>query len=73
MESHNKSAIRFGRQIIKLRNDLGISQEELAFRSELSRTYIGCIERGEKNPTIVTIEKLAKGLNITKSKLMDYE
>lgn len=73
MKNRNESAIRFGKQVIKLRNDLAISQEELAFRSGISRTYIGCIERGEKNSTIITIEKLAKGLNISKSKLMDYE
>ncbi|MBR0076976.1 MAG: helix-turn-helix transcriptional regulator [Bacteroidales bacterium] len=41
-----------------------ISQEELAYKCGLHRTYIGAIERGEKSPTLNTIEKIAKGLNV---------
>lgn len=46
-----------------MRNRLGISQEELAFRCGVHRTYIGSIERGEKSPTLNTIEKIAAGLD----------
>lgn len=53
----------FGKRIAKLRKTQEISQEELAFRCSIHRTYIGALERGEKSPTLNTIEKLAKGLN----------
>jgi transcriptional regulator with XRE-family HTH domain len=52
----------FGSKIRDHRIKLGISQEELAFRSGLHRTYIGGIERGERNPTLLTIVKIAKAL-----------
>lgn len=54
----------FGYRVAEIRKRLGISQEELAFRCGVHRTYIGAIERGEKSPTLNTIEKLAKGLGI---------
>lgn len=54
----------FGRRIRELRANIGISQEELAFRSGLHRTYIGAIERGEKNLSLKNIEKIANALNI---------
>ncbi|HIY49100.1 MAG TPA: helix-turn-helix transcriptional regulator [Candidatus Barnesiella excrementavium] len=54
----------FGYRVAEIRKLLGISQEELAFRCGVHRTYIGAIERGEKSPTLNTIEKLAKGLGI---------
>lgn len=43
----------------------GLSQEKLAVKAGVHRTYIGMIERGEKNVTIVNIEKLAKALNVS--------
>lgn len=54
----------FGKKVEALRKKENLSQEELAFKCELHRTYIGAIERGEKSPTLNTIEKIAKGLNI---------
>jgi transcriptional regulator with XRE-family HTH domain len=44
------------------RNDLGLSQEELAYRCGRHRTYIGAIERGERNVTLLTVEAIAKAL-----------
>lgn len=55
----------FGKHIAKLRRKQEISQEELAFRCSLHRTYIGALERGEKSPTLNTIEKIAKGLDLS--------
>ena len=55
---------RFGKRIAALRRRQNISQEELAFRCDIHRTYIGALERGEKSPTIITVEKLARGLGI---------
>lgn len=54
-----------------MRNRLGISQEELAFRCGVHRTYIGSIERGEKSPTLNTIEKIAAGLDTDIKSLFD--
>ncbi|WP_036156552.1 helix-turn-helix domain-containing protein [Maribacter forsetii] len=57
--------ISFGNKVKTFRKEKGISQEELAFRSDLHRTYIGMIERAEKNITLKNIEKIAIGLDIS--------
>lgn len=56
--------ILFGERVRELRKEKEISQEELADRAGVHRTYIGMIERGEKNITIVNIQKIAKALGI---------
>ena len=48
----------------KIRNKKGFSQEELAYKANLHRTYIGMIERAEKNITLINIEKIANALEI---------
>ena len=57
--------IDFGNKVRKERMKLGLSQEELAERAGVHRTYIGMIERAEKNATIESIEKIAKALKIS--------
>ncbi|PNW27815.1 helix-turn-helix domain-containing protein [Formosa algae] len=57
--------ILFGNKVKTFRKEKGFSQEELAFRSGLHRTYIGMIERAEKNITLKNIEKIANGLEIS--------
>ena len=52
------------------RESLGISQEELAHRAGLHRTYISDIERGARNPSLKTLSRLADGLEITTSQLI---
>lgn len=64
--------IKFGQRIIELRKQKGIPQEELAFRCNIQRSYMGVIERGEKSVTLNTIEKLAKGLEISIVELMNF-
>tara|TARA_B110000971_G_C19752139_1_gene382503 strand:- start:438 stop:653 length:216 start_codon:yes stop_codon:yes gene_type:complete len=64
MESNSEILIKFGNIIRKLRKEQEISQEELAHRANLHRTYIGMIERAEKNITLLNIEKLAKALDV---------
>jgi transcriptional regulator with XRE-family HTH domain len=59
-----------GASVQKLRSGLGISQEELAERADLHRTYIVGIERGARNPTLLTIKKLAKGLRVSAADLL---
>jgi transcriptional regulator with XRE-family HTH domain len=56
---------RFGKAIRRRRRELDLSQEELAERAELHRTYISDIERGDRNPSLENIEKLAKALEIS--------
>lgn len=56
--------LTFGQQIRALRQLKAISQEELAARAGVHRTYIGMIERGEKNVTIITMAKMATALNV---------
>lgn len=60
---------KFGLIVRKKRKDKGLSQEELAEKAGLHRTYIGMIERGEKNVTLVNIAKIALSLNCTVSEL----
>lgn len=55
----------FGQAVRELRENIGISQEELASRSGLHRTYISDVERGERNIGLGNIEALAKGLGIS--------
>lgn len=54
----------------KRRGQLGISQEELAQRAGLHRTYISDIERGARNPTLKTLSRLAVALEISASRLI---
>ena len=60
---------RFGLAIKQRRQEIGISQEVLAERAGLHRTYIGDIERGARNLSLENIEKLAKALQISISDL----
>jgi transcriptional regulator with XRE-family HTH domain len=55
---------KFGKAVRKERLRIGVTQEELAFRAGLHRTYIGMIERAEKNITLLNMEKIAKALNV---------
>ena len=54
--------IIFGKRLKMIRLSQNISQEELAFRSGLHRTYISSVERGERNISLANIAKLAKAL-----------
>ncbi len=58
-------------KIRKIRKERNISQEELAFKAGLNRAYVGYIERGERKPSIDTLAKLAKSLQIKLSDLLD--
>ncbi|NBX53429.1 MAG: XRE family transcriptional regulator [Proteobacteria bacterium] len=69
VSSKHSIQISFGKKVRDLRIKRGYSQEAFAFECGLHRTYIGCIERGEKNITIVNIEKIAKALKVEVYKL----
>jgi len=63
--------IRFGRAIRRIREEQKINQEEAADRCGLHRTYYSGIERGVRNLSLVSIEKVANGLRTSLSKLFD--
>ena len=61
----------FGRIVRDHREAVGISQEELAERTGVSRNYIGMIERGETNPTLIVMNDLARALGTTLQSLIE--
>jgi transcriptional regulator with XRE-family HTH domain len=61
--------VRFGRVVRRRRENLGVSQEEFADMCGLDRTYIGGIERGERNLGLMNIEKIARTFKISLSEL----
>jgi transcriptional regulator with XRE-family HTH domain len=60
---------KFGQKVREERLKQSLSQEELAAKTGVHRTYIGMIERGEKNITLLNIEKIAKALGLSISEL----
>lgn len=58
------------KNVVKYRKQNNLSQEQLAFESDLHRTYISGIERGVRNPTVTIIQKIADALEIEPSKLL---
>ena len=62
-------ASRFGELVRRLRQERGYSQEEFSFRVGLHQTYVSSIERGERNVTIQTAERIAKALGTTLAEL----
>lgn len=62
---------RFGDNVRKVRLAEQISQEELAARSGLHRTYIGAVERGERNISLLNIVRVARALRIPAGNLMN--
>lgn len=65
--------IAFGENVRALRKALDLSQEELAEKVDLHRTYIGMIERGEKNITLLNIIALANALGVSPAKMMEFD
>lgn len=64
--------VKVGNRIKELRNKLGISQEELGFRSGVHRTYIASLEVGKRNISIATLEKIVKALEVSLSEFFDF-
>ena len=70
MESTADILIKFGNKVRELRKFKNFSQEELAYKADLHRTYIGMIERAEKNITLINIDKIAKALEVKIEELL---
>jgi len=64
---------QFGERVRELRLAKGLSQEELAFKSGVHRTYLGGIERGERNPSLKNIAAIAEALGVSLSELFRLE
>lgn len=70
MREKSKILIKFGERVREIRIEKGLSQEQLAHLADVHRTYIGMIERAEKNITLVNIEKIANALNVAINDLL---
>lgn len=62
----------FGSHVRRLRKEAGFSQEDFALEIGLDRTYMGGVERGERNLALLNIRKIAKGLRISVAQLLDF-
>ena len=67
------SKLLLGRRIRRIRTELGLSQEELAFRCGMQASHIGFLERGQRNPTLDTLERIAAGLGISVCDLLNFD
>lgn len=63
---------QFGDRIRKLRKDKGLSQEQLADEANIERSYMGTIERGERNPTLLKVYRIAKALKTKSSDILPF-
>jgi transcriptional regulator with XRE-family HTH domain len=62
---------QIGNRIKEFRIEADLSQEKLAFESELDRTYIGSVERGERNISIINLRKISKALKLKPTDLLN--
>ena len=70
MRDKSEILIFFGKRVREVRMQKGLSQEQLASLADVHRTYIGMIERAEKNITLINIEKIANALEISINQLI---
>jgi transcriptional regulator with XRE-family HTH domain len=63
--------VMFGKTLCKLREGRDLSQKELAEKASLSLNMVGLLERGRRNPSLITVVKLAKALRVNASKFFD--
>lgn len=66
-----QTIVTFGRNVQSARQTLGISQEELAFRAGLHRTYIGMVERAERSISLQNAKKISDALNVKLDTLLE--
>jgi len=69
---NGESRFAFGRRLRDLRRQQGFSQEQLAAQSGLDRSYVGSVERGERNISLENICRLAATLKVPPSSLLDF-
>lgn len=69
-ESNRDVLVAFGARVRELRTRRGLSQEKLAEFANLHRTYVGSLERGERNVALINIHRLAKALDVEPKELL---
>lgn len=69
MPKRNSTFVQFGRNVSRLRNEAGLSQDKLAELASLDRTYLSGIERGVRNPGIKIVIRLARALHVSVDQL----
>lgn len=67
----SNSSKKLGNNIRKIREEKGLMQIDLCKKLEVDRAYMSNIENGKKNPTLLTVEKIAKALNVPASELLE--
>jgi DNA-binding XRE family transcriptional regulator len=72
-DSPDKIKARFGEHVRALRKDRSLSQEDFAYLCGLDRTYVGAVERGERNVSLVNIGKIAAGMGLPIRDLFEFE
>jgi len=65
------SSLAFGKVIRELRKNAGFTQEQLGLEADLRRTFVSLLELGQQQPTLATILKLSKALNVSASKIIE--
>jgi transcriptional regulator with XRE-family HTH domain len=70
MRKKNPVLIQLGQNIVSVRKSRKWSQEDLALEADIDRTYVGGIERGERNVAVINLCKIAKTLQVKPSKLL---
>jgi transcriptional regulator with XRE-family HTH domain len=63
--------LKFGRRVKKLRKEAHLSQEELAFRADMKRSYLSDLENGKRNPSVRALIRLATGLEVPPAHLLE--
>ncbi|MDQ0102558.1 transcriptional regulator with XRE-family HTH domain [Paenarthrobacter nicotinovorans] len=64
-EADRSVLVEFGKHLRAVREGKGLSQDALSHEAGLHRTYVGAVERGERNPTFLSLQKYAKGLGLS--------
>ena len=72
-ENPSDPRVLFGKRLAQIRKVRGWSQEQLSLESGLARSYLGGVERGQRNIALLNICRLAKTLDVPASRLMDFE
>ena len=72
-DEERKLLQQIGNRIRTIRSEVGLSQEKLAFASGLDRSYVGSVERGERNIAVINLSKIAVALKISLSDLLKIE
>jgi transcriptional regulator with XRE-family HTH domain len=69
-ETKHPECVQFGQRLRILRKQKGYSQEGFALHADVHRTYLGGLERGERNPTLTILVKMAQALDVPLAKLL---